>query len=236
MKTFSDEEIKKVIVDHLSWNTKVDDSKVVVSVESDGLVTLTGTVNSHAEKQEAAESARHVSGVRSVINRLIVLHPAGKKEVSDEEIEKALKHAFLWDPHIDEDAIEIQIKNGVVTLRGCVTHYSQRFKAETIASQMSGIREILNELSITCTEPVEDENISQAIMDEIRNTDPDAVRNIEILVNNGFVEISGSVHSYPEEKRVFDVVAHTKGVTGIKNNLSVIVSPVNRITTSNPRK
>ena len=227
MKTFSDEEIKNVIVDHLNWNTKVDDSRILVSVDNDGLVTLTGKVNSHAEKQEAFEAARHVSGVRSVINRLIVLHPAGKKEISDEEIEKALRHAFRWDPHIDEDSIEIQIKKGVVTLRGCVTHYSQRFKAETIASQMSGIKEIVNELSITCTEPVEDEHISLAIKDEIRNTDPDAVKNIEILVNNGFVEISGSVHSYPAEKRVFDVVAHTKGVTGIKNNLSVIVHPVN---------
>ena len=224
MRTFSDEEIKTVIVNHLNWNTKVDGSGILVDVDN-GLVTLTGSVKSHSEKHEAFESARHVSGVRAVNNQLKVLHHSEKERFSDRDIEQALRHSFLWDPHIDEDSIEIHIDNGVVTLRGCVTHYSQRFKAGIIASQMSGVKEIVNELSITCTEPVEDELISRAIMDEIRNTDSDAVRNIEILVNNGFVDISGSVNSYPAEKRVFDIVAHTRGVTGIKNNLSVLVSP-----------
>lgn len=224
MRTFSDEEIKTVIVSHLNWNTRVDGSGILVDVDN-GLVTLTGSVKSHAEKHEAFESARHVSGVRAVNNRLKVLHHPEEESFSDRDIEKALRHAFQWDPHIDEDSIEIQIDDGVVTLRGCVTHYSQRFKAETIASHLSGVKEIVNELSITCTEPVEDELISQAITDEIRNTDPDAAKNIEILVNNGFVDISGSVNSYPAEKRVFDVVVHTRGVTGIKNNLSVLVSP-----------
>lgn len=223
MRVFSDEEIKNIIVDHLDWNTRIDASRVLVSIDN-GLVTLTGTVNSHAEKQEAFEAARHVSGVRAVSNEIIVFHPSEKDNVPDREIEEAVKQAFAWSPYIDKETIDVRVSDGTVTLRGCVRHYSQRLKAETIISEFKGVKKIVDELSIVCTDKIEDEHIANAIMNEVKNTDPNAAEKINITVNNGFVDISGTVDSYPAEKRVFDAVSHTNGVTGIKNNLSVAIS------------
>ena len=220
MKAFSDEEIKIVILDHINWNTKLDASGVLVSVDN-GLVTLAGTVKSYAEKQEAFESARHVSGVRAVNNEIIIFNPEEKKTVSDKKIETAIKNALAWNPHVDEETIDLQVDNGIVTLRGCVRHYSQRLKTESIVSEIKGVKKIINEISIVCTSKIEDEHIAKAIKEEVRNTGQNAAKKVNIAVNNGFVEISGSVESYPAEKRVFDVVSHTNGVTGIKNRLSV---------------
>ena len=101
------------------------------------------------------------------------------------------------------------------------TWQSSRLKTESIVSEIKGVKKIINEISIVCTSKIEDEHIAKAIMEEVRNTDQNATKKVNIVVNNGFVEISGSVESYPAEKRVFDVVSHTNGVTGIKNRLSV---------------
>jgi osmotically-inducible protein OsmY len=235
MKAFSDEEIKNVIVNHLNWNTKVDASGVMVGV-NDGLVTLTGIVKSHGEKQEAFESARHVSGVRAVNNEIMVFHSPEMNPVQDKDIEAAVRQAFVWNPHIDEETIEVRVKNGIVTLTGCIKYYSQRLKAEKIVSELSGVKGIVDELSIVCTDKVEDEHIAHVIKEEIRNTGTETGDHIAIHVNNGFVDISGSVDSYPEEKRIFDVVSHTHGVTGIKNNLEILISPKDNKITSNPHK
>lgn len=224
MRSYSDEEIKTVIVEHLSWNTDLDASKVLVSVDQ-GIVTLTGTVKSYAEKLEAYKAARNISGVRAVNNSTTVLQPDKKVFFSDNEIKAALKHAFTWNPHIDVESMDVQVKKGVVSLKGCVKNYSQRLKAEAIASDLVGVKGIDNELSIVCTDNLKDEQISKAIINEIENTDPDSAKNIIIAVKNGVVDISGVVKGYPAEKRVYDAVSHTRGVTGIKNNMNILQSP-----------
>ncbi len=223
MRVFSDEEIKTVIVNHLNWNTKVDASKVLVSVEN-SLVTLTGTVKSHGEKQEASKSARHVSGVRAVNNEIMVFHPPEMPPAPDEDIADAVRHAFAWNPHIDEGTINVRVNDGIVTLTGCIRHYSQRLKAETIVSEMAGVRGVVNDLNVVCNEEVEDELIKNIIMDKIKNTDPHTAEHIKIEVNKGFVEVSGTVDNYYSENRVFDAISHTKGVTGIKNNMEILIA------------
>ena len=221
MKAFSDEEIKTMIVNYLNWNTKVDGSGILVGVEN-GLVTLTGTVKSHSEKQEAYKAARHVSGVRAVNNEIMIFYPPKIPTSPDEDIAAAVRHAFEWNSHIDEATINVSVDDGIVILTGCIRHYSQRLKAETIASEMAGVKGVVNDLNVVCDEKIEDELITNIIMDKIKNTDPHTAEHIKIAAKNGFVEISGNVDDYYSESRVFDAVSHTRGVTGIKNNMEII--------------
>lgn len=217
---FSDEDIKTIIVNRLNWNSKVDASKVLVSVDK-GNVTLTGEVNNYAERLEAFETARDVHGVRLVDNQTTVLYPPGNKVPSDEIIEDMVKMAFTWNPLMDEERIEVQVIDGIVTLRGSVKYYWQLQKADNIVSELSGIKDCRNELNVVRTDNIEDELIAKAIMDELGNKDIINLDDIKIVVSDGFVNIRGTVSSYSEEKSIFDVVSHTRGVTRIENNLTV---------------
>ena len=110
-----------------------------------GVVTLFGTVHSQEAKAAAAEDARKVSGVKRVVNDLQVM--TGAKEaavkVRDEDIESDVKKAFEKAEFKD---ISVEVKSGVVRLKGTVPTGARRLEAAVLARSIQGVRAVRDDL------------------------------------------------------------------------------------------
>src|SRR5689334_19919179 len=91
-KTGNDHQIHQAILKELLWDTQVDETEVGVEVDQ-GVVTLTGTVDSYAKKQAAQEAAHRVIGVLDVANDIQVNVPYGLTS-TDTGIAHAVRQAL----------------------------------------------------------------------------------------------------------------------------------------------
>jgi hyperosmotically inducible protein len=110
-----------------------------------GVVTLFGTVHSQEAKAAAAEDARKVSGVKRVVNDLQVMTgaKAAAVKVRDEDIESDAKKAFEKAEFKD---ISVEVKNGVVRLKGTVPTGARRLEAAVLARSIQGVRAVRDDL------------------------------------------------------------------------------------------
>jgi osmotically-inducible protein OsmY len=115
-------------------------------VES-GIVTLSGNVHTWYQKYHAGEVAAGVRGVRDVINEIAI---ARTNWESDAELTKdiASRLTWNWTTWWVHDDIGVTVKNGVATLTGDVSRWSQRKEAGNVAIHTPGVSKVDNRLTV----------------------------------------------------------------------------------------
>ena len=113
----------------------------------DGVVTLFGIVPSESAKKAAEANARKVSGVKDVRNELQVVADAKRDAVDakDDDIERGVEQALAKSERVDEDGIDVSVKDGIVRLTGSVDSESDRLAAGFAARSTPGVRAVLVE-------------------------------------------------------------------------------------------
>ncbi|QGX40709.1 BON domain-containing protein [Permianibacter aggregans] len=141
----------------LLWNGNTDGMDINVDTMN-GVVTLSGTVNNSAEKELAERLAENTDGVRDVENKLKVkaanatmgdkvaetADEAGEA-VSDAWITTKVKSSLMYTRNVDGTDINVDTKNGVVTLAGTVESSAERDLAEEIAEGIRGVKDVKTE-------------------------------------------------------------------------------------------
>jgi osmotically-inducible protein OsmY len=113
-----------------------------------GAVTLRGTVGSFAEQRAAVADARRTPGVSDVYDDLRVrLLDRDRRE--DAEIRGAALQRLIWDPELVADYIDVQVKDGWITLKGDVDHQFQSDKAFDHAASLYGVTGVTNKIRVT---------------------------------------------------------------------------------------
>lgn len=128
----------------LKNDSRVDVSEIQVTVE-DGVVYLSGTVDSAAERRAAREDLLAAPEVGQVVDDLKLRNYI---ERTDEELREAVKRALIRDIDVDPRRIEIQASRGAVILGGLVPSYAQKAEAESVAWWTSGVVEVTNRLEV----------------------------------------------------------------------------------------
>lgn len=67
---------------------------------------------------------------------------------SDDEIYDQVRRRLANDPDVKGAAIEVEVREGVVTLRGRVREEKHKLKAERITRKVKGVRKVINELRV----------------------------------------------------------------------------------------
>jgi len=218
MMASSDEQIKKMAVDQLYWDSRIDASNVKVEVK-DGVVTLTGTVPDYTALRAAVDDTWVITGVFSVDNRLGVEYPSEVTVPPDAEIESNVKDMLRWNPVIDESKITAISTNGNIKLEGSVDSFWKKFKAEEIAYSVMGAINVTNELAVVPTEDVVDEVIGEDLMAALDRNFYVDVNAIDVKVKDGKVTLSGRVESALSYRAAVDTARNTFGVKDVINNL-----------------
>jgi len=227
-KERSDYEIKTEVEQALRWDAFVDHALIDVTVK-EGKVTLSGTVGSAAEKNEASWDA-YVHGVKSVDDTgLEVKRWARDKDLkgekyvekSDEEIENAVEDALLYDPRVFSFSVRPEVSGKRVTLRGTVDNLKAKRAAAQDARNTVGVRWVENRIKVRPVTPLSD----QKIEDNVRSAlvrDP-YVESYEITVDviNGVAKLYGTVDTFFEKSQADDVASRINGVIMVDNHLKV---------------
>ena len=111
----------------------------------DGVVTLTGKVDSNDVKSEAEQVARKVEGVRNVNNQIQVVPEAKRSEVNaaDEKIKDAIGKLMDTDPNLQNLSLSIDSNAGVVSLDGSVDRLDQLWKAAQAIRKVPGVKSVV---------------------------------------------------------------------------------------------
>jgi osmotically-inducible protein OsmY len=221
ISTRSDEEIQRDVLEELKWDPRVQVNEIGVAVK-DGIVTLTGWVDSYMKKLAAEEAAHRVRGVRAVVNNIEVRLP-GAAERTDLDLARAVIDALRWDAGIPADKIDVTVSKGWVTLKGEVEYGFQKRDAEHAVSRISGVKGVINLITVRPQPLKEDlkQRIEQALL---RNAETDA-RNIQVEVQGSKVILRGTVRSYAEKKAAEDTAWTAPGITEVENRI-VVEPPV----------
>ena len=115
----------------------------------DGHVTLSGKVDSSAERSAAVRVAQRTDGVHGVTNNLKVGDgPSVGEEIDDAGITASVKAKLADDPMVKARDIDVDTLEGVVTLSGKVQTESERMRALQIARGTSGVKSVTNNLEV----------------------------------------------------------------------------------------
>ncbi len=217
----SDEEIQRDVLEELKWDSHVQPNEIGVAVK-DGIVTLTGWVDSYLKKISAEEAAWRVPGVKAVVNDIEVRLPSSA-ERTDEDLAKAVVNALRWDAAVPADRIEVTVSKGWVTLKGEVDYGFQKREAERVVQRIAGVKGVTN-LILVKPQLLSPADLKQQIEKALlRDAETDA-RRITVEVQGSKVILYGTVRSYAEKKEAEDVAWSTPGVTDVENH--IVVEPI----------
>ena len=144
--TRTDEEIQREVLDELKWDARVQPNEIGVAVK-DGVVTLTGEVNTYIKKWAAEDAALRVRGVKAVANDIEV-HLPTDAERTDADIAAAAVRALEWDTLIPAGKVKVKVAKGWVTLEGEVEWHYQKDEAERTVRRLSGVLGVSNLITV----------------------------------------------------------------------------------------
>ncbi|HEX6968466.1 MAG TPA: BON domain-containing protein [Micromonosporaceae bacterium] len=214
-----DQEIQRDVLDELAWDARVQPNDIGVTV-SDGVVTLTGWVDSYARKWAAERSAHRVRGVRAVANDIEV-RLTGAAERTDAEIALAVSRALEWDSFVPSERLDVTVANGWVLLRGEVEWQYQKRAAERNARRMTGVRGVTNLISVRPHTPPSHRDLSRRIRDALVRTAETDAQLIDVEVVGDRVVLTGAVRSRLERDEAERVAWSAPGIGEVENRLTV---------------
>jgi osmotically-inducible protein OsmY len=215
----TDKEIQQAVLRELEWEPLVQSTEIGVAVK-DGIVTLSGFVNSYTKKYHAEDAAKRVEGVKAVVNDLEVKLPFSD-ERTDEDIAKAAVQALEDRITVPHERIKLTVRDGWITLEGEVEWNYQKGAAEAAVRDLAGVKGVTNRIVVMPRVTAMDvkSKIEQALK---RMVEVDA-KNIKVETTDSKVILRGKVRSWAEWNEALQAAWRAPGVKQVENEL--VISP-----------
>ncbi len=224
----------------LALNRHLKDLEIDVAV-SDGLVTLSGAVETEIQKKLAEEitlSIKGVNGIRNdlVISKVLTLKPSARERTLGEKLDDltivaSVKTALLLNQNIKAHNIEVSSNRGAVALGGNVESPAVAELARKIAEDVDGVVSVETEFGSQAPDKeaadrplmkkVDDARVVAQVKAALmvnRNIDSSE---IEVSSGDGIVTLTGIVHSGAEKDLAHEIAKDCWGVQGVVNELRV---------------
>lgn len=215
MKT--DAELRSDVMDELDWDPSINATGIGVIVK-DGVVTLTGHLDTFAEKYAVERAVRRVFGVKAIAMELDVKLSSSHKR-SDSDMAAAATHALAWNALVPGDRVTVEVEHGWVTLRGEVDWKFQRDHAERAARSLVGVRGLTN--SIRVKPQVTSLDVASRIEAALARQSAREAKRIQVSVDKGIVTLQGKVHCWAEREAAAGAALAAEGVAEVVDQLSV---------------
>jgi osmotically-inducible protein OsmY len=213
----TDAQIQKDVMDEIKWEPFLHASEIGVAVKN-GIVTLSGQVDSYSKKLSAEKATKKVLGVKAIAEDIqIGVSPAYKK--TDTEIAEAVLNALKWHTAVQEEKIKIKVEDGNVRLDGEVEWEYQRTNAKTAIENLSGVRSVINFITVKPRATATD--VRQKIASAFHRSATIDAEKITTEVVGSKVILRGKVRSIAEKEDAEIAAWNAPGVTILENKLTV---------------
>lgn len=213
----NDSQLRRKVIDELEWDPSIDASKIGVAAK-DGVVTLTGTVSSYLEKQNAEHAAKSITGVKAVADELTITLP-GQFTRNDADIAESALSGLKFNTALPKDRVQVTVDNGWVKLEGQVDWQYQRIAAENSVRYLMGVKGVTNLIKVKPRVSASDvkSKIQSAFA---RNAQIDA-NNVTVDAAGSTVTLRGKVRSWSEKQAAEMAAFSAPGVTVVDNELAI---------------
>jgi len=211
-KEITDSGITTAVEGGLKLDKGVFPNDVDVST-SQGIVTLSGSVDNLLAKERAVMAAKSIRGVREVIDEITVT-PVSR---SDEDIRKDIQTALQQDPATESYQTTVSVQGAVATLTGSVGSYAEKQLATRIAKGVKGIKEVRNDVTINYMAKRTDSEIAADVKARLQWDIWINGGLINPVVKGGKVTLTGTIGSAISKSRAFDD-AWVNGVTSVDDS------------------
>ena len=213
----SNKDLQTSVTEELSYSPNIDAHHLVILAD-DGVVTLSGDVDSLPERHAAKRAATRVAGVKAVTDDMMVRGPS-LSGTSDTDIAEAANQVLDWTVDVPADTVKVGVHDHKITLSGTVTWQYQREAAARAVMYLKGVTAITNTIALTATTPTSEvkKEIEAAVR---RNAQLDS-HQIKVDLSGPEVTLRGSVRSWAERRQAEDLAWSASGVTIVKNQLAV---------------
>ena len=220
--TGTDLRLRRFVVRELDWDPGVDAGAIGVSAK-DGVVTLTGFVDTYAGKLAAERIVKRVRGVRAVANDITVRLTVDR---TDADIAADAAAALKVQTTVP-DNVQIAVHHGHVALTGTVEWFTQKEAAAAAVQHVPGVRAVVNYIEVAPKPAFRD--IHRRIVASLhRNADLDA-RNLRVEVAGDLVTLTGTVGSWLQREAAERGAASAPGIRRVDNQILVIPSAIDDI-------
>jgi osmotically-inducible protein OsmY len=212
----SDSELQASVMAELEWEPRLDAAHIGVSAK-DGVITLSGFVDSYAAKAAAEKAARRVKGVRAIAEEITVRLPNDHKRADDEIAGRAIR-ILDWDVEVPPGTVSIKVERGLVTLHGEVDFQFQREAAENDVRRLSGVTAVVNLIRVKAPLPLAaaldvQDRIERALQ---RSAEIEAAK-ITVSVQGHTAILRGPVKSWSERSAVELAAWGAPEITEVRN-------------------
>lgn len=215
MKT--NEILQKDVQDAIKWEPLLNAAEIGVTAK-DGVITLTGVVNSYAKKLEAEEAAKNVAGVKAVAEEITIEFNGAAKH-NDSQIATEVVNAFKFNWEVPDDKVHVTVEHGWIKLSGEVEWNYQKEAAQKAVRHLAGVKGVTNNLTIKANlhDAIEKMDIERALN---RNWSIDA-EDIEVAVSGNHVTLNGFVDSIYQKNEAGRIAWNAPGVRTVDNELVI---------------
>lgn len=201
-----------------------------INIQSkEGAVTLTGLVAEEFHKALAKETVVGLRGVKSVDNRLEI-KGAPPTANSDAWLKDKVKLMFTFHRSVISGNTEVDVKDGIVILRGIAISQAQKELTAEYARDVDGVKDIKNEMALskigdktiqTSGEKVDDTSITAQVKMALLLHQSTSALQITVKTKHGVVTLGGEAKNTAEKNQVAKLVSDIHGVKNVDNRMTI---------------
>jgi hyperosmotically inducible protein len=236
----SDDRIRRDVEKRLKADPSLDDSSISVKSVNKGVVLLSGRAASLDDSQRALYYAASQPGVFRVASEIDVSDTLSDEDfrtdvamqrtagaiMSDLWITSATKMKLAMDSRTPATEINVDSRNGVVTLFGMVPSRESKSAAAEIARDVSGVKRVENQIEVVSSAThdmvqARDEEIQEGVKKALNDRGDQENADIGVEVKNGVVRLTGTVPTWQTNLSAVYVARSVTGVRSVRNELTV---------------
>jgi osmotically-inducible protein OsmY len=211
-------ELQKDVQDAIKWEPLLTAAEIGVTAK-DGIVTLTGIVDTYAKKSEAEDAAKNVAGVKAVVEKIEIRLAGASGKKDDNELAISILNALKYNWQVPDDKIRLEVEKGWVILEGELQWNYQKEVVKDVVKNMVGVTGITNNISIKTesSDEIEKDDIEKALSRNwsVNNHD------IQVNVSGNRVTLTGDVKSWYQRGEAERMAWNAPGVWNVDNQLVI---------------
>jgi osmotically-inducible protein OsmY len=214
----NNETLQQDVQDAIKWQPLLSAGQIGVTA-NDGVINLTGSVDSYAKKLEAEDAAKSVAGVKAVVEKLQIKFSSMYEKKDDNDIASEAIKALKSNWRVPQDKVKIKVEGGWITLEGQLAWNFEREAARDSVKDLAGVSGVSNNIKIKSEsrDAIERVDIESALRRNSAINDD----NISVDVSGTKVTLTGTVASWYQRDEAEKTAWNAPGVWSVDNELVV---------------